>query len=337
MEISRLKAELNQGHVSGTYLITGGDALRREEAVRVLEEALCPDEALRQWCLVKVDAEESSGDQVLDLVSTPPILGERRVVVVKGADRLSGDEALLGHVSDPPGFSTLVLVAESYDRRRKLFQEIQRRGRVLAYEAPAGERDRMQRLEEMARGFGLSLDRAALSALLNRVGGDLPRAEQELAKLAAYVAAGQPVGEDAVAAVVADGPPELDQWAVFQYVDALTEGRSAAALEHLALLLEAGEHPLRVLGMIARQFRLLLAGLAWQGQRPEVLARMLALKSTYPAKKALAQARGWTLEQAASALEACAQCDAQLKRGADGRLALELLTVKLAAIRRAPA
>src|SRR5690606_9371797 len=90
-------------------------------------------------------------------------------------------------------------------------------------------------------------------------------------------------------------------------------------------------------GMIARQFRLLLAGLAWQGQRPEVLARTLALKSTYPAKKALAQARGWTLEQAASALEACAQCDAQLKRGADGRLALELLTVKLAAIRRAPA
>jgi len=90
MEISRLKAELNQGHVSGTYLITGGDALRREEAVRVLEEALCPDEALRQWCLVKVDAEESSGDQVLDLVSTPPILGERRVVVVKGADRAFG-------------------------------------------------------------------------------------------------------------------------------------------------------------------------------------------------------------------------------------------------------
>ena len=138
MEISRSRRSSIKGMCPAPILITGGDALRREEAVRVLEEALCPDEALRQWCLVKVDAEESSGDQrCLDLVSTPPVLGERRVVVVKGAGPAFGDEALLAHVAILPGFPRWC-----WSRRLRppaqAVQEIQRRGRVLAYEAPAG-------------------------------------------------------------------------------------------------------------------------------------------------------------------------------------------------------
>ena len=89
--------------------------------------------------------------------------------------------------------------------------------------------------------------------------------------------------------------------------------------------------------MIARQFRLLLAGLAWQGQRPEVLARTLALKSTYPAKRHWRKlgAGRWSKRRRPS--RPAPSVTPQLKRGADGRLALELLTVKLAAIRRAPA
>lgn len=333
MDIGELERELKKGIVHGAYLITGEDELRREQAVRLLEEALCPG-ALQEWCLVRVDGAESNGAAVLDLVSTPPLLGDRRVVVVKAADQLADDELLLPHVLDPPGFSTLVLVAPSYDRRRKLYQEIQRRGKLLEFGAPAQAQDRLERIAEIARALGVELDREALAALAAKVGDDFKRAEQELAKLAVY-AGGRTVGSGEVFAVVAEGPPALGQWTVFEYVDALSEGQGALALERLEELLAAGEPPLVVLAMIARQFRLLLAGLAWRGERPEALAQALSLKSTYPARKALAQARGWSLSQIAQALEACAQCDAWLKRGVDGRRALELLTVKLVEMRRA--
>jgi len=336
MEINQLKAELEKGNVCGTYLVTGADALRREQAVRLLEEALCPP-SMQEWCLVRVDATESSGAEVLDLVSTPPFLGERRLVVVKAADQLAGDEVLLDHVVHPPAFSTLVLVAESFDRRRKLFEAIQRHGRVLEYGAPSEERDLLQRIGEMARQLGVHLDRSALSALLARVGDDLLRAERELAKLALFAGGEKPVGEDAVQAVVAEAPPTLGQWAVFDYVDALSEGRGALALERLQKLLAAGESPLVVLAIIARQFRLLLAGLAWRGERPEALAQVLSMRSAYPVKKAMAQARGWSLPQIALALEECAHCDALLKRGADGQRTLELLTIKLVEMRRTKA
>ena len=327
MEIKDLERELKRGKVYGTYLVTGSDTPRRDQAVRLLEETLC-DPEMHQWCLVKVDAEESTGGDVLDLVSTPPFLGERRVVVVKGAERLPSDEALIPYVQAPPEFSTLILVAESVDRRRKLYQAIKKGGLVLEYETPK-ENDLDRRVHEMARGLGLNLDREAVSALVERVGGDLERITQELHKLSVYVENGAAVDRAQVDALVGAGPPILGQYALFEYVDALTEGSGAQALERLGRLIAAGEPPLVVLAMIARQFRLLLAATAWRGERPEALAMALAMKSTFPAKKAMTQVRHWSLPQLIEALEACALCDALMKRGVDGRRALEILTVKL--------
>lgn len=333
MEIKALEAELKRGKLYGTYLVVGSDTPRRSQVIRLLEETLCPS-GMREWCLVKVDGEESSGPEVMDLVSTPPFLGERRVVIVKEAGRLSDEEALIPYVENPPGFSVLILSAESVDRRRRLYRVIEQKGLVLMYETPK-EGELHRRVREMARDVGLRLEPEAVAALLERAGDDLKRIDQELEKLSVYTGQGETVGRDQVDALVASSPAVLGQYEVFEYVDALTEGRGAAALERLSRLISAGEPPLLVLAMIARQLRLLLAATAWRGERPEAMARALGMKSSFPAKKAMAQAGAWSVDDLAEALEACAQCDAAMKRGVDGPRALEILTIKLAERRRA--
>lgn len=327
MEIKQLENELKRGKVYGAYLVTGSDVPRREQAVRLLEEALCARE-MQQWGLVKVDAEETDGFAVFDLVSTPPFLGERRVVVVKSAERLADDEALVPFVQDPPGFSTLILVAGAVDKRKKLYQAIQKHGLVLEYEAPK-DVDLERRVQEVARGLGLRLEREAVAALVEKAGGDLERIGRELEKLAHFAGPGGVVGRDEVEALAGESPPVLGPYALFEYVDALTEGAGSVAMERLGRLIAAGQPPLVVLAMIARQFRLLLAAVAWKGERPEVMAGALGMKSSYPAKKAMGQAGNWPLVRIIEALEACAECDALMKRGVDGRRALEILTVKL--------
>lgn len=328
MEIKVLEAEIMRGNIHSTYLVVGADAPRRHQAVRLLEEALCPPD-VREWCLVKVDGEEASGAEVRDLVSTPPFLGERRVVVVKDAEKLADAEALVPYVEDPPGFSVLILTAESVDRRQRLLRAIEKHGLVLAYDPPK-DGDLYRRVREMATDLGLRFESQAVAALLEKAGDDLERIEQELRKLSAYAAPGEVVGREQVEALVAEGPTVLGQYEIFEYVDAITEGQSALALQRLARLIAAGEPPLLVLAMIARQLRLLLAAIAWRGERPEAMAQALGMKSSYPAKKAMAQAGTWSVEQLAEALEACARCDAAIKRGMDGPRALELLTIQLA-------
>lgn len=327
LEIRQLENQLKEGNIYGAYLVSGSDSLRRDQALRLLEESLCPSE-MQQWCLVKVDAEESDGFAVLDLVSTPPFLGDRRVVVVKAAERLADDEALLPYVQDPPAFSILILVAGAFDKRKKLYQAIKRHGLVLEYEAPK-EVDLERRVVEMARALELRMERGAVSALVEKAGDDLERIGRELEKLALFVEPGASVDRDLVEMLAGEGPPILGQYALFDYVDAVAEGAGQQALERLGRLMAAGQPPLVVLAMIARQFRLLLGAAAWRGERPEAMAAALGMKSGFPAKKAMAQVGRWPVAQIIGALEACAECDGLMKRGVDGRRALEILTVKL--------
>ena len=319
---------------AGVYVIAGSDAAMKEKALQILQSRLC-DEASAEWCLVKVDGKETDGGRVLDLASTPPFLGGRRVVVVREAEALEEDERLIPFVEDPPGFSTLVLCYKEPEKTRqsKLFQAARKRGTLLEYDLPhASELPR--RVARMAEEAGVALEPGAAWVLLERTGGDLVAVERELEKLAAYALGARLSTEEVSRLVAGSGAPELGQYAIFDFLDALAEGRTAEALARLDALLRGGDPPLLVLSMIARQLRLIYAALAFRGESPESVAQALGLKSVFPAKKGLAQAAGWTLELAAEAIGLCARCDGAIKSGADGRVALEELAVRIAEARK---
>lgn len=322
-----VKRELTHGKARHVYLLFGSDASSREKAVELLIDRFC-DPDVRQWCLATVDGREAQGGEVLDLVSTPPFMGDRRVVVARAFSELDDGEALMPFIEDPPGFSTLILVDGKVDRRRKVVQSITKHGLALEF-GDVDPRHLPKRITEMARAMGLVLERDAVSILMERSGGDLQKIEQELTKLATFSHDTERISAELAADLVAEGLPNLEQHAIFDFVDAIAEGRGEAALDRLNRLLQAGEPPLLVLAMIARQFRLLLAGIAWRNGTAAELQKALELRSNFSARKALAQARSWRWEEVVEALTACADCDLAMKRGAHGRGALESLTVKL--------
>ena len=310
------------------YLLVGSDADQRSRALaEIVDRFVDPD--LADWCVARVDGLESTAQEVVDLASTPPFIGERRVVIVRQAEALEPAEALVPYVESPAAFSVLILIAEAIDRRTRLFQAIQKHGRVVVCEAPAAE-EMPRVIARMARDLGVDLEPAALSLLVERTGDDAARARSEIEKLALYAGGRGRITLEEADLLVARGQPSLSQYAVFDFVDALAEGQPGAALSRLDELFRCGEPPLLILAMIGRQFRMLLAATAWQGGTARDLAGEMGLKSEYPARKALAQARRWSVDQLAAAIEACAECDGLIKRGMDGRRALEALTVRLA-------
>lgn len=330
MDLKRLDEEVTRSPAA-VYLISGSDGAMKERAIELLQSRLCDEEAA-EWCLVKVDGKATHGSHVLDLVSTPPFLGRRRVVVVREAEGLEDEERLIPFVEAPPDFATLVLCYEREERKKKLFQAVKKRGKVLEYNVPQGA-ELPRRVAQLAAEAGLALERDAVELLVERAGDDMIKVEQELEKLAAY-APGARISKEEASRLVASGRPALSQYAIFNFLDALAEGRTGKALEELGALLRAGEPPLLVLSMIARQFRLLYGALAFRGESPEYVASALGLKSIFPAKKALAQATGWSLPLVEGALDLCARCDGAIKSGVDGRFALEELAVRLTEARK---
>ena len=183
-------------------------------------------------------------------------------------------------------------------------------------------------IEQRVRRHGGRIEPRATRQLAAVIGGDLRLLDQEIAKLAIYTAAERAITTADVDAVV----PYAQAAIVFDLVDALgrRDGRTAAQTLHR--LLDAGEHPLGLLGMIVRQFRLLaqVQELKAEGATPRDVAQALRLHP-FPARKLYNQATHFTAAQLETVYRHLLDTDVAIKSGEiEAEVALDLLVAGLA-------
>ena len=120
---------------------------------------------------------------------------------------------------------------------------------------------------------------------------------------------------------------------VFDLVDALGRRDGQTAARTLHRLLDAGEHPLGLLAMVVRQFRLLIQvkELKAEGANPQTIAKTLGIHP-FPARKLHTQATYFTGEQLEVVYRHLLDSDLAIKSGEiEADVALDLLVAGLAA------
>jgi DNA polymerase III delta subunit len=159
-----------------------------------------------------------------------------------------------------PPDAVLILTAPTVDARKRLLKRVREIGAVVEL-AHARERSGIlgrEAVEELiARVAGLRgkrLEPAAHELVLRRAGSDAAVVTSELEKLCLYVGERETVTEDEVREVFRD---MAESW-IFDFTAALSMRQVGRALPLLRGLLAQGDPPLRLLGMIARELRLLL-------------------------------------------------------------------------------
>lgn len=325
-----LRDDLKKGSIHHVYLLCGDDAERRNEALALLESTLS-GEARDLTVEERKSAVDTSPGDLVDLLLTPPLFGGWRVVTVREVEAWKELGPLAPFLERASGFSTLLLTSGAPAKEIKIASSVRRWGKVYEFKQPQGG-ERVARLKEMARAAGVQLDQSSLMLLAERVGDDLLRARQEIEKLSQYAEKGVALAGADAQAVIAKGQPDAGPYGVFDFVDAVMDGNPAVAAEKLETLLAAGQSPLGLVAMIALQLRLVLGALAFEGEPVHALAHAVGARE-FPARKAIAQSRNWSLERVVAALELCAETDSSIKRGADGRMALQLLSFKLSTMR----
>lgn len=165
------------------------------------------------------------------------------------------------------------------------------------------------------------------AALLGTFVGEDPRlAAQEIDKLLAYVNYQRPVEPDDVEYLVA----YAGETSVFDMVDALGARNGREALRLLHRLLEQDE-PLRLYGMVIRQFRMLLLtrSMLDAGSRETEIAS--ALKTPpFVVRKLMGQVRNFSLPQLEAIYHKLLDIDEAIKTGkTEGDVALDMLVTAL--------
>jgi DNA polymerase-3 subunit delta len=309
-------------------LVEGGEARLAQRLVAGLRH-LHTAEGMEDLAFLRLDAAETTAARVVEECQGLPMLAPRKVVVVDGvaawrAEDIEGD--LLPYLAEPNPTTVLVLVCTKLDARTRAAKGLRSRALHLTCE-PADERQAEQWCHDVARQQKVRLGQAVPRLLVQALGTDLALLESEVAKLALQAAPGEVIEADVAEELVVGQqlPP------IWDFIGQVARRERSAALHTLHRFLAEGQHPLGLLALIARQFRLLIQakeGLADKLPRATI-ARDLGLFPRH-AEAALRQAAAFPLAELRTAYHRMLKADLDMKgRGLTPRLAIEELVIHL--------
>ncbi len=332
------------------HLFHGDEEFEKSEAITALKRGIGDDPSLFDLNVTVLDGRTTTPEGLQHHCDVPPFLGEYRLVIVSDLlARLSGGKTkegeataatsgfldwLLGYLPHVSETTHLVLnESKALPVRHRLVAAIgalKERGEVRAFTAPSLKGGELARwVEQRSQRKGIRLEAGVANDLAAFIGPDLRLIDSELEKLSLY-AAGRPIRKADVRLLT----PYAQQANIFDMVDALGNRQTQQALRLLVQLHNEGAHPLYLLTMIVRQYRILLQvkDLARQGLGQDAIAQQLGLHP-FPTGKALAQAQRYTLPQLNSIYDRLLETDVAIKTGKmEAGLALNVLVVELARV-----
>ena len=305
------------------YLIHGPEELLLEQAVERLKKRLA-EVADLDYNLSMFDGDTADVDAIVAAANTLPFMSERRLVIVRRADRMSTDAlgALAAYAADPNTDTVLVLVAAKLAKNLRIYKAIDALGGVSEFKAPS-KKDYPRTVIEMfaERGKRVGLD--AAEVLVRAVGHDLRRLSIEIDKVVAFTGDEDTLSRAEIEQVMSTTAPT----SVFDFTDALGGRDGRTALRRLAALLDEGESIYGIHALSVRHIRNLLSvsALSSRGERGAALGDIMREVGVrdWQARTLLRQADRFTPSELVDALRGAAQAEAEMKTSRESRLAFE--------------
>jgi len=249
LDLDALLRSLKKGAnaLNPVYLLHGDEDVLKDEAIRALVDVAVGTS--RDFNLDTRFAGDLTPESFNALVNTPPMLADRRAVVIRGLEQLGKRKTklrdeLLRYLESPNPTTVLVLVVAAGE---DVDAEIARACTSVELDGLAAERI-PRWLQHRAGTLGVAIDAAASELLLKAVGNDLSTASHELEKLASLVAGtGRAITADDVTALVGVRRGET----LLDLVEAAMERKGARAAQLVDPVLEhAGMNGVRIIMLL---------------------------------------------------------------------------------------
>jgi len=310
------------------YLLTGSDRPKIETALTRLRGHFVPE------AIDLVSALDTSGESAVALCNAGSLFGDARLVVVedvdgrrdadqrrKGGWKAADVEAVSAYLANPAPDTVLALVGEDVKKTTALWKACAKAGQILEF--AVAKKSLQGWVSEQLRQRGVQAEPEVAAALVQIVGDDPQSLAAEVDKLATW-AAGEPVGEREVLALVAPSGEEP----LYVLTDALGTRDRASVIALSEVIFERDDRSRRDVAarmagaMTAHVARLAtLKRYAMRGAGSKEAAGELGMHP-FRAQKLSEQAEGFSAEELHDAVVRLADLDGALK--GQSRLAADL-------------
>ena len=310
MTPDNLILKISQGQTEAFYFLYGPETFYQTEVIQALIKKWITEDN-RDFNLETFDARESTVSHWLGSARTLSFVGGTKLVVVRNLHEAvpqdQDAQTLIDYAQSPIPEACVVVTADKVDRKRKLFKTLTKLKTAVACEAPKENEHWLRKRAEEA-GYSLSSDAARF--LINRVGPRPGILAKELEKTLLYAGKNKSVSEQDVAEVV--GESKLEN--VFALTDALKTKNPEKALRLLNNQIDHGEEPIKILGTIAWQLRMIWQVKHYQQKNlPSGQIAKAMGANPYIVEKALQHTRRFSTQQLRSGYLELVNADRSLK------------------------
>ncbi|MFH1125178.1 MAG: DNA polymerase III subunit delta [Pseudomonadota bacterium] len=318
---------LKKGPFAPFYLLYGSDEFRLERVLSEMKGLLVPGSA-QDLNLEIFYGDEADPGEIISRACSIPFMAKNRLMIVRRTEGFTKErlEKFLPYLQRPSDSTCLVFICSKPDFKRSFYKAFRAAGRAVNFEA-LNEREALPWIKRMAKEIGLKIDGQACAYLHQIVGNNTRELYGELEKL--HLGFGSGVGIDEAKALVIHSRV----YTIFELMDQISAKNCAGSLSLLNRFLEEEEKrggPLRIIGMLNRQVRLLLQTrtVLDKGGGPKEVAKKLG-SAHFLNRELIQHSKQWSMKELENGLDLLYKADGWLKSGSRPKPVLENLIISL--------
>lgn len=324
-----IQEDIKTGNYKQVYLFFGEETYLKQQYKQKLLSALNPEGDIMNFS--RYEGKGIQVREVIDLCETMPFFAEYRVILVENSGFFKNKcEELADYMKELPDYVRLLFVESEVDKRSRMYKAVKNCGRIVEF-ARQDEKSLMRWAAGILGREGRKITQRDMELLLTKTGTDMGNLRMELEKLITYT-----MGRDVVTAKdIEDVCTTQTANKIFDMVRFVTERNQKRALELYYDLLTLREPPMRILFLLAKQFRqlLLTKKLTAEGISGQELSSRLGVPS-FVVRNLSSCARAYTVEELEGAVKDFVDAEEAVKTGQLGDvLSVELLIVKYSTAR----
>ncbi|MFS0635812.1 DNA polymerase III subunit delta [Mesobacillus foraminis] len=314
--------QINRNKIESIYLLYGKESFLINETRQLLINKILNEEEM-DFNYSTYDLEETPIEVALEDAETFPFMGEKRLIILQNPVFLTSEKSkgkvehnlskLESYLAEPAPYSTVVFTApyEKLDERKKITKELKRKA-VIGEAKRLSEPELKNWIKDRAIGNGAEIGEDAIELIVTLSGTNLFMLTSEIDKLVLYAGDARKINAEMVDKLVARS---LEQ-NIFTLIDKVVHRKIEEALRIYYDLLKQNEEPIKILSLIAGQFRLLyqVKELARRGYGQQQIAGYLKIHP-FRVKLAAGQAKYFSDEELTNTIQLIADADFQMKTG----------------------
>lgn len=184
-EVKKIVADIRNKHFKPIYFLMGEEPYYIDKIAEFIEENALTEEE-KGFNQMVLYGKESTVEDIVSNAKRYPMMSERQVIIVKEAHHLSRTIEKLVQYANNPQPTTLLVLCYKYktiDKRKKLYKAIQSQGGVVFESKKLYENQISDWIRNTLVSAGYSISHKAAVLLVEFLGTDLSKINNELEKL----------------------------------------------------------------------------------------------------------------------------------------------------------